>query len=137
MLTELYDHPLLSLQPILGVFRRVDKKFKDNGDYQLTLHCFKCGVRAPKISDVSDKNKVKEYMTDFFRVWDKLDFIGQLVFHLKHAEFTDCFDSYPGSGKLSVGKEGVRYRVVPFKKHLADAEYLYRIHEVGAIRYEG
>lgn len=133
--SELSDNPLHLLDPIIPFFKKNDKDFRDNGAYRIIVHCYLGGLRAPRFVCPDDRKNVKGILSDFLWSWEKLYYTGQLVFHLKHGEFTDLFDSFPGGGSLNECKEGVRYRVVPFKKRLGDAEFLYRVEEVEDIKF--
>jgi len=91
------------------LLRKTDKNFRDNGDYKLILHFYEGGLRSPVVTDKCDKQKIKEVLTDFLRLWDKTNFTGQLVFPLRHSEFKPEFTSFPGKGSFDENKQGDRY----------------------------
>ena len=112
MSLEVAYHPTHALDALIPCFRKVVKGFRDNGDYWLILHFYNGGLRAPRISDAGDKQKVKNALTQFLGVWDKPRYTGQIAFHLKHGEFKGNFNSYPGSGSFDeFQKEGIKYQV--------------------------
>ncbi|WP_306537406.1 hypothetical protein [Geobacter sp.] len=130
-------HPISRLNGLIPCFRKVVKGFKDNGDYWLILHFYQGGLRSPRILDAGDKQKVKKELADFLQVWGKPLFTGQVAFYMKHAEFSDLFNVYPGSGSFDeYQKEGIQYEAVSFKEYNAgyDDPWFYRIDEKSIIK---
>lgn len=112
MATAMTYHPIIPMNDITPCFRKVVKGFRDNGDYWLMLHFYQGGLRAPRIHDAGDKPKVKKTLANFLLALGKPRFTGQIAFYMKHAEFTDHFNVYPGSGSYDEHeKEGIKYRV--------------------------
>ncbi len=134
MSLEVAYHPMAALDALIPCFRKVVKGFCDNGDYWLILHFYNGGLRAPRISDVGDKPKVKKALTEFLRVWDKPRYTGQIAFYLKHGEFKDYFNVYPGSGSFDeYQKEGIKFKVTSYTQDYNDDRWLYRIDEIEEI----
>jgi len=110
----LNSDPIAPLNALIKRFRKVVKNFRDYGDYQLMLSFYQGGMRAPRIFDTGDKQKIKKELAEFLKLWRKEDFTGQIVFHLKHGEFTRHFDVYPGSGNIDKNqKEGFHFLIEP------------------------
>lgn len=129
-------HPITPLNDLIPCFRKVVKGFRDNGGYWLMLHFYQGGLRAPRILDTGDKQKVKKALADFLKIWDKPKFTGQVAFYLKHGEFTDEFHVYPGSGTFDeYQKEGIKFEVVSFQEYNASFEdpWFFRIDKKGII----
>ncbi len=128
------DHPITPFNALIPCFRKVVKGFRDNGDYWLMLHLYQGGLRSPRIIDTGDKQKVKKELAAFLHIWEKPQFTGQIAFYMKHAEFTDLFNVYPGAGSYDVyQKEGIQFKVFRFY----DEEYnswFHRIDENGIIK---
>lgn len=127
-------HPITRLNALIPCFRKVVKGFNDNGDYWLMLHFYQGGLRSPRILDTGDKQKVKKELAEFLLVWGKPLFTGQVAFYMKHAEFTDRFNAYPGSGSYHpFEKEGIIFDVVSFKEYNSsyDDPWYYRIDNKG------
>jgi hypothetical protein len=135
MSLEVDYHPTATLDALIPCFRKVVKGFCDNGDYWLILHFYNGGLRAPRISDAGDKQKVKKALTEFLRVWDKPRYTGQIAFYLKHGEFKDKFNAYPGSGSFDeYQKEGINYKEIHFQNGYNENDpWFYRIDEKGEI----
>jgi hypothetical protein len=134
MSLEVDYHPMAALDALIPCFRKVVKGFCDNGDYWLILHFYNGGLRAPRISDTGDKQKVKKALTEFLRVWDKPRYTGQIAFYLKHGEFKDYFNVYPGSGSFDeYQKEGIKFKVISRQQDYNDDCWFYRIDEIEEI----
>ena len=134
MSLEVDYHPMASLDALVPCFRKVVKGFRDNGEYSLILHFYNGGLRAPRISDTGDKQKMKEALTDFLRVWGKPRYTGQIAFSLKHAEFKDYFNVYPGSGSFDeYQKEGINFEVIHYQQDYNDERWFYRIDQKGEL----
>jgi hypothetical protein len=134
MSIEVDNHPTASLDALVPCLRKVVKGFCDNGDYWLILHFYNGGLRAPRISDTGDKQKIKEALTDFLRVWGKPRYTGQIAFYLKHGEFKEYFNVYPGSGSFDeYQKEGIKFKVTSYTQDYNDDRCLYRIDEIEEI----
>jgi hypothetical protein len=115
MSIEVDNHPTASLDALVPCLRKVVKGFCDNGDYWLILHFYNGGLRAPRISDAGDKQKVKKALIEFLRVWGKPRYTGQIAFYLKHGEFKEYFNVYPGSGSFDeYQKEGIKFKVASY-----------------------
>lgn len=126
-------HPITPLNALLPCFRKVVKGFRDNGDYWLMLHFYQGGLRAPRIVDSGDKLKVKKELADFLQAWGKPLFTGQISFYLKHAEFTDHFNVYPGAGSYDVyQKEGIHFKVMSYYDQ-DEGAHVYSIDQKGII----
>lgn len=129
-------HPIIPLNALLPYFRKVVKGFRDNGDYWLMLHFYQGGLRTPRIMDSGDKQGVKQLLADFLKVWGKPKFTGQITFYLKHGEFTDIFNVYPGSGSFDTcKKEGIAFKVNSYQEYNSsyDDPWFFRIDNVGVI----
>jgi hypothetical protein len=134
MSIEVDNHPTASLDALVPCLRKVVKGFCDNGDYWLILHFYNGGLRAPRISDAGDKQKVKKALIEFLRVWGKPRYTGQIAFYLKHGEFKEYFNVYPGSGSFDeYQKEGIKFKVTSFTQDYNDDRCLYRIDEIEEI----
>ncbi|MBW4057288.1 MAG: hypothetical protein HIU83_18285 [Proteobacteria bacterium] len=132
MTTE--HHPITRLSTLLPCFRKIVKDFRDNGDYWLMLHFYQGGLRAPRIVDTGDKLKAKKELADFLKAWGKPQFTGQVSFYLKHAEFTDHFNVYPGAGSYDEYlKEGIQFKVKTYYDQDEGMD-VYRIEEKGIIK---
>ena len=84
-------------------------------------------MRAPRIVDAGDKRKIKKELGNFLQAWGKPYYTGQIEFYLKHAEFTDNFNAFPGVGSLDMhGKEGIMLQVGSFFDEI-EGEYLYLV----------
>lgn len=126
-------HPITPMNDLIPCFRKVVKGFRDNGDYWLMLHIYQGGLRAPRIQDAGDKTKVKKALADFLQVWGKPHFTGQISFYMKHAEFTDHFNVYPGSGSYDrYEKEGIHFKVMSYYDQ-DEGEHVYSIDQKGII----